>query len=857
MNEKTIELTLHKNCLIVHGDKINEIATYWLKRLGDQIDIKFVNNRVERDKTTNYHMTLLTSAEFKATGLTLDEILTKLNISETDVVDLGVGYASKESNKVWFVVTDFLEGDKLRSFLKLKPKDFHITLGFTYDDIHDSAKGVQTLMLTDRDRLDKKQITKIGPKICELALTGEVTDPKILTRIGFRALKEQDWRTVSMIGESLINLKKFTGTYFKSRYVRNVTESDQQAYITLVHTLKGETWQEVEDFPMQEKLLKLLNFPLLNNVLYEKDFSWYHFYEKNQGFALGTENLPRNFSFVTEKLAGSGMLSRPEYFTIIEQVGITDVISLLEVPIDIQKYKHTKINYHHFPIDDRTPPTQDQMINICKLIDLLIKKDSKILVHCMGGIGRTATVIIGYLMWSKKISKVKALGMLRNRRTQLTPSQDSFLASWFGVVCTQDDPIQENQNKLTVKLPTLIVMIGYPASGKSTISTSLANSSDKVIRVNQDEIREKGKCEELVGKYAKKKDYTVILDRCNLSREERRYWIDIAHNPKSRWAIYLDIDVEECKYRITRRKNHPIIREGGGIRILESLNGKLEPPTKEEGFEKIFTVTSIEESNELLRSWGLVNTVDQKAGLVNTVDQKANQKNDDSDIEQFIVKYPRTRHLVNLGGASRDDLIMSASDSKIFYGTHVIIEEKIDGANMGISINKDYQIQVQNRSHYITPKTHAQFKPLAKWLTDHTGELFTILEPGRHILYGEWVHAKHAIGYDQLPDWFIAYDIYDKKTKKFFSRQKLEEALENTTVPIIPKIFEGIIKDEKQLLTWMNKKSYFYDGPAEGIIVRICDDSWLLHKGKVVRSNFLCGNDHWSKGTLEPNKTLF
>ena len=40
--------------------------------------------------------------------------------------------------------------------------------------------------------------------------------------------------------------------------------------------------------------------------------------------------------------------------------------------------------------------------------------------------------------------------------------------------------------------------------------------------------------------------------------------------------------------------------------------------------------------------------------------------------------------------------------------------------------------------------------------------LCQILEPERHVLFGEWLFAKHSKHYTSLPAYFIAFDIYDK-----------------------------------------------------------------------------------------------
>lgn len=68
---------------------------------------------------------------------------------------------------------------------------------------------------------------------------------------------------------------------------------------------------------------------------------------------------------------------------------------------------------------------------------------------------------------------------------------------------------------------------------------------------------------------------------------------------------------------------------------------------------------------------------------------------------------------------------------------------------------------VQNRSHYVNPSTHAQFKHLGIWIEKHREELYAILDrenelfPERFVLFGEWVFATHSIHYQNLPDLFL------------------------------------------------------------------------------------------------------
>eukprot|EP00731_Ephydatia_muelleri_P023432 Em0015g1015a len=199
-----------------------------------------------------------------------------------------------------------------------------------------------------------------------------------------------------------------------------------------------------------------------------------------------------------------------------------------------------------------------------------------------------------------------------------------------------------------------------------------------------------------------------------------------------------------------------------------------------------------------------------------------------------LFKFPRTKHLFDAGGqgVSRDDLLMDAGEEALFYTrrgaqmpTRVTIEEKVDGANIGISIGSDMRISVQNRSHYVNSKTHKQFGSLDKWLDDHSAALFQVLEPGRHVLFGEWLYAKHSIHYTQLPGYFMAFDIFDKQEGRFYSRRMRNEKLDCTGIPVVREIAETTLLGRQEALKWLDTPSAFYDGPCEGIYLRIDEDT--------------------------------
>jgi hypothetical protein len=138
------------------------------------------------------------------------------------------------------------------------------------------------------------------------------------------------------------------------------------------------------------------------------------------------------------------------------------------------------------------------------------------------------------------------------------------------------------------------------------------------------------------------------------------------------------------------------------------------------------------------------------------------QKEDGSE-KKKIFKFPRTHHILNLGGkcsradqngftivphppysnykefilfsnyegtgVTRDDLVIDEKDAIHHFVNqkNIFIDEKIDGANLGISIDSDWKIIFQNRSHIVHSTSHSQFKGLNNWLDAHRLELCKIL----------------------------------------------------------------------------------------------------------------------------------
>eukprot|EP01120_Amphizonella_sp_Union-15-10_P007084 TRINITY_DN2359_c0_g1_i2.p1 TRINITY_DN2359_c0_g1~~TRINITY_DN2359_c0_g1_i2.p1 ORF type:complete len:145 (-),score=15.75 TRINITY_DN2359_c0_g1_i2:64-498(-) len=141
----------------------------------------------------------------------------------------------------------------------------------------------------------------------------------------------------------------------------------------------------------------------------------------------------------------------------------------------------------------------------------------------------------------------------------------------------------------------------------------------------------------------------------------------------------------------------------------------------------------------------------------------------ESHKDGHIFKFPRTKHILDAGGSgvARDDLLMDKTEAQIFFSSTVIVEEKVDGGNLGISLTEDWNLTFHNRGHYVTSASAIQWKNLDNWVKQHPG-LFQVLTSPDIVLFGEWCYQKHSIHYTKLPDYFLAFDIYDKSVQKYY-----------------------------------------------------------------------------------------
>jgi len=217
-------------------------------------------------------------------------------------------------------------------------------------------------------------------------------------------------------------------------------------------------------------------------------------------------------------------------------------------------------------------------------------------------------------------------------------------------------------------------------------------------------------------------------------------------------------------------------------------------------------------------------------------------------------KYPSTPHLVWLNHVKiRSDKVMSKDEVDSFLKGEVVVEEKIDGANLGLSLDGQGRMCFQNRGEVLAGKLSGQWAALRGWFSNLETPFRKHL-PHDHILFGEWCYAKHSIFYDRLPDWFVGFDVFDSQNMRFWSterRNKLFHSIGITSIPIVARGRFSLADLER---ITAGASCFSSHERMEGIYLRKESSEWLQFRCKVVGPAFQQSiEEHWTKGPLGRN----
>jgi ATP-dependent RNA circularization protein (DNA/RNA ligase family) len=143
---------------------------------------------------------------------------------------------------------------------------------------------------------------------------------------------------------------------------------------------------------------------------------------------------------------------------------------------------------------------------------------------------------------------------------------------------------------------------------------------------------------------------------------------------------------------------------------------------------------------------------------------------------------------------------------------------------------------------------------LNAWADHHRNDILAGLGPDL-ILFGEWLAAHHSVPYSNLPDWFVAFDVYDRMAGRFWRASRRDALIEQVGLKVVPSLFHGGTKMAALRTLVMKRESQFGTAALEGLIIRQ-DGEWFNEsRGKLVRPDFIQDiGGHWRRRQMEWNR---
>lgn len=245
-----------------------------------------------------------------------------------------------------------------------------------------------------------------------------------------------------------------------------------------------------------------------------------------------------------------------------------------------------------------------------------------------------------------------------------------------------------------------------------------------------------------------------------------------------------------------------------------------------------------------------------------------------------LYKYPRTHHLQGSRLQPGDEDLDAVPWSEVL-GRYVVAEEKMDGANSGLSFDEHGRLWLQSRGHFLTGGGREKhFNLFKQWANSVPESLLGT----RYLMYGEWLYAKHTIFYDRLPSYFLEFDMLDRDRGEFLSTQRRRELLGTLPIHSAPVLFEGTLTKPEQLLDligpsqcksadWRERleqtarkrkldverirRETDPSDAMEGLYIKVEEEGRVVARYKYIRADFLTAvfdsGTHWLRRPILPN----
>lgn len=198
------------------------------------------------------------------------------------------------------------------------------------------------------------------------------------------------------------------------------------------------------------------------------------------------------------------------------------------------------------------------------------------------------------------------------------------------------------------------------------------------------------------------------------------------------------------------------------------------------------------------------------------------------------VKFPRTHHLPWSPGIHSDDRVIETLDG--LRGRRVIVTEKKDGENTTLYSDFTHARSVDGRGH-----------PSRAWVKGFRGSICGDIPPDWRVC-GENLWARHSIGYQDLPSFFMGFSVWNERNEVLPWDETLEWFALLGIQPV-PVLYDGIFDEQRIQALYDPARDW---ERSEGYVVRAADGfSYADYRrlvAKFVRARHVQTGPHWMFG---------
>lgn len=149
----------------------------------------------------------------------------------------------------------------------------------------------------------------------------------------------------------------------------------------------------------------------------------------------------------------------------------------------------------------------------------------------------------------------------------------------------------------------------------------------------------------------------------------------------------------------------------------------------------------------------------------------------------------------------------------------VIVQEKVDGSNVGVAIIDNKVVAIQRHGYICENSPHQMHRYFHQWVQENKKRFLLVLGPGER-LCGEWLMQAHGTLYDLVHEPLVVFDLFTVDNKRLTYHEFLLRVLPQKF--IVPRLIHiGQPFPLKKALEAIKTSGHGAVDGAEGFVYRV------------------------------------